>query len=106
MRHLLLEPEVAGGLGERTVMDASVHPPLVSSLHYEITDWLGDDFLESFPCFVVTDRLAEGLVVANLRAFVLRNVDISLTPEARAEFGRDLPRFQWLVVTGQPDAMT
>ena len=33
-----LEPEVAGELAEGTVMDTSVHPPIVTSVHYELAD--------------------------------------------------------------------
>ncbi|MPZ94022.1 MAG: hypothetical protein GEU96_03715 [Propionibacteriales bacterium] len=102
MKHYLLEPEVAGGLGDRTAMDASVHPPRVHALHYEISDWLGDDLMESFPCFVVTDRLAESLGESQFGSFELRDVDVSLTPEAEASLRTtDLPRLRWLRVTGQ-----
>lgn len=43
-----IEPEVAGGLGEETQMDSTVHPPLVKKLHLEFEGWLGDDILETF----------------------------------------------------------
>ena len=35
MKYFYIQPEVAGGLGKNTVMDRSVHPPIVSRLHYE-----------------------------------------------------------------------
>jgi hypothetical protein len=51
-----IEPEVAGELGEGTVMDTSVHPPRVSAVEYVITDWLGDDIIESYPDLTGQDR--------------------------------------------------
>jgi hypothetical protein len=45
-----LAPEVAGHWGPGTVMDASEHPPIAHSLHYEFDGWL-DELLESFPCY-------------------------------------------------------
>ena len=38
----VVEPEVAGALGDRTEMDSSIHPPIVKRLHYEFQGWLGD----------------------------------------------------------------
>jgi hypothetical protein len=35
MKYFYIQPEVAGGLGKNTVMDRSVHPPIVSRLHHE-----------------------------------------------------------------------
>src|SRR5690606_23050654 len=94
-------PEVAGELGPNTDMDASVHPPRVSRLHYEIADWLGDDLLESFPCFVVTERLATELEKAGLDGFTLDDVQVTLSPEAE-ELLEDveIPTFKWLRVDG------
>jgi hypothetical protein len=42
----ILEPEVSGEIGERTVIDSSVHPPIVSYLHFVFMGWLGDDLIE------------------------------------------------------------
>jgi hypothetical protein len=61
MAYHRIEPEVAGELGEGTDMDTSVHPPNVRTLHYEITDWLGDHILESYPVYIVSEQLAEAL---------------------------------------------
>ena len=57
MKYYYLEPEVAGGFGPDTIMDHSVSPPRVKRLHYEFDGWSGDQLLESFPCFIVTERL-------------------------------------------------
>lgn len=101
MAYYTLEPEVAGGLGAGTVMDTTVHPPRVTRLHYEVEDWLGDDLVESFPCFLVSAPLAARLTAAGLGSFALRGVTVTTTPEADEQLGDGaLPEFQWLDVTG------
>lgn len=35
MKHHIIEPEVAGGLGEGTIMSRNTHPPIVTRLHYK-----------------------------------------------------------------------
>lgn len=95
-----IEPEVAGELGEGTVMDTSVHPPRVSAVHYVITDWLGDDIIESFPCYLVTPRLAAALESSQLTGFRIEAAQVTLSEEA-TEFGiTETPEFRWLVITG------
>lgn len=101
-----LAPEVAGELGPDTVMDTSVHPPIVSKLQYRFQGWLGDDLLESFPCYVVTDALGSDLKAADFTGFDLDVVSIVTSEEfdeiEKEHFpGRQLPGFKWLKVTGQ-----
>ena len=62
-----IEPEVAGGLGNETIIDKNYHPPIVKKLHYEFNGWLGDDILESFPCFIVSERLKNEIIKKNLK---------------------------------------
>jgi hypothetical protein len=102
MKHVVLEPEVAGAWGPNTLADTSVHPPLVSRLHYEFDDWLGDELLESFPCFIVTARLGAELERARLTGFVLDDVEISVS-ENFEELDPDatLPPFRWLRISGE-----
>jgi hypothetical protein len=102
MSFTMLQPEVAGGWGPKTVVDVSVHPPRVARLHYEFDGWLGDDLLECFPCFVVSNRLARELERSNLTGFVLGDVDISTTPEFDELYpNRHLPAFSWLKIAGR-----
>ena len=103
MKYFLLQPEVAGGLGENTVMSTTVHPPLVSRLHYEFEGWLGDDLLESFPCHLVTARLRDALVEAGVSGCKFDTVEISKSDEFEEMYpDRELPRFFWLKVDGRP----
>lgn len=104
-RFYLIAPEVAGELGEDTVMDASVHPPVVESLHYVFSDWLGSQLVESFPCYLVTRELGTQLVAAELTGFELAEADIELSEEADELFDVDeFPIFLWLKVHGTPGA--
>src|SRR5262249_4416388 len=54
-------PEVPGELGENTVMDVSVHPPVVTHLHLVFTDWLGDCLVTAFPCFLISEDALQEL---------------------------------------------
>ena len=101
MAFTVLEPEVAGGLGPKTVLDPSVHPPLIKRLHYEFEGWLGDDLVESFPCFVVSERLARELQQSSLAGFVLDDVKVTTSPEFDELHPElRLPKFRWLRITG------
>jgi len=101
MAYHRIEPEVAGELGEGTDMDTSVHPPNVRSLHYEITDWLGDHILESYPVYIVSEQLAEALTRSGLGRFELRDCRVTLSEEAEELLeGSDLPKWRWFVPTG------
>lgn len=100
-KYFLIEPEVAGELGADTVMDTSVHPPRVSELHYELKGWLGDDLLESFPCFVVTDRCRGALEKERFAGCTFVPVKVTASDAFHELYpGRSLPAFHWLKVDG------
>jgi hypothetical protein len=46
MKKYIIEPEVAGQLGNDTILNYSTKPPIIEKLNYEFEDWLGDDFIE------------------------------------------------------------
>lgn len=98
-----IEPEVSGGMGEGTVIDSSVHPPIVTCLHYCFDDWLGDSLIESFPCFLVTAEAASKIEQAKLTGADFKNARIS-TSEVFDELnpGQTLPKFLWLDLYGAP----
>lgn len=102
MRYYLLEPEVAGGFGNNAVIDTTTHPPNVKHLHYELDGWLGDDLLETFPCYIVTDRLRQAISEVAKRGFSFADVEISKSEQFRQFYrDRELPAFSWLKVSGQ-----
>lgn len=98
----LINPEVAGGLGENTVIHRNRVPPRVERLHYEFEDWLGDDLVESYPCFVVTLEMGERLARAELTGFVLRDVEVSTSDTFQELHPGRLPEFRWLDVDVTP----
>lgn len=97
----VLEPEVAGGWGPQTRADTSVHPPIVHVLHHEFEGWLGDDLLETFPCYLVTERLGESLHSAQLTGFNLGPVQVTAS-EAFSQLHPHtaLPSLKWLQISG------
>jgi len=97
-----LEPEVAGELGDGSVLDTSIHPPVVSKLEYRFTGWLGDELLETFPCHIVTEHLGAALLLARLTGFQLDDVNVAVSDEFTEMYpGRRLPNFKWLKISGQ-----
>jgi hypothetical protein len=96
-----LEPEVAGGWGPDTSADTSVHPPVVRRLEYTFDGWLGDELLETFPCFIASERLAESMIAQSLTGFALDEVKVSVSSEfLELHPSVLLPRFRWLRVSG------
>ena len=102
MNYYVVEPEVAGGLGENTAMDRTVHPPIVNKLHYKFDGWLGDLLLESFPCFIAEKCVAQQLKVASLTGFDFSDVEITKSEQFKELYpNRQLPEFVWLKVFGK-----
>ncbi len=100
---LLIQPEVAGGLGENTVMDRRVHPPIVSKLHYEFDGWGGDALLTSFPYFIVTEDAKKKLQSVGLTGMRFDKVEVTTSELFQELFpDRQLPHFVWLKVDGKP----
>jgi hypothetical protein len=102
MRYFFVEPEVAGGWGKNTVFERTPgKPPVVHKLHYHFEGWLGDELLESAPCFIATQALSDLIKKAHLTGAEFDTLEVStaenfqeLTPELQ------LPGFVWLKVHG------
>lgn len=102
MNYFFLEPEVAGELGSGTVLDATVHPPLVSKLNYQFSGWLGDALLESFPCFIISADAADALTKTSCTGLIFSDMETSTTPEFNTMYpDRVLPKFRWLRAQGR-----
>ena len=97
----ILEPEVAGGWGDETEVDTSCHPPKVRKLIYKFEGWLGDELLETFPCFIISQNLANLIKNSCLTGYTLGTVTI-IKSEIFLELYPDieLPHFYWLQVNG------
>ena len=84
----LLEPEVAGGLGKNTVIDQGVRSAPRHEPSYEFDGWLGDELLETFPSFIVTQRLAKRIVDAGLTGLELGAVEVSVSQQFQGALWR------------------
>jgi hypothetical protein len=105
MPEYAIEPEVAGGLGADTEADARQHPPIVNRLHYEFAGWLGDDIVESFPVFIVTDPLARAIKESELSGAEFDEVKVTRNPqfdEFFPDLARSFPEWRWLRPVGKP----
>lgn len=102
MKYFYLEPEVAGELGEHSLIDTSVHPPHVFYLHYEFDGWLGDDLLQSFPCYIITERLKTAFDEVSPSGCIFAFAEVSKSEIFNELYpNRELPEFFWLQVIGR-----
>lgn len=101
MKYFYIEPEVAGGMGKNTVMNRGVHPPIVSKLHYHFDGWLGDQLLESFPCFIASELVKQRIQEARFTGMDFDQVEITVSEQFQELYpNRQLPKFVWLKVEG------
>lgn len=99
-----IEPEVPGQLGDNTVLDTSVHPPIVHKLHFRFYGWLGDDLIECFPVFLVSEKLKDALLKSNLSGFEIAACEIEVDEQLRIlQPGLTIPDFYWLKIPGDAD---
>jgi hypothetical protein len=69
----------------------------VKGLSVVFDGWLGDDLLEIFPSFIVTEKLADAMQEYGLSGFEFRDVRISTSEQFKEIYGeKKLPRFLWL----------
>jgi hypothetical protein len=105
MRYFTIRPEVAGGWGANTI--ATISPGETDVLHaldYEFDDWFGDDLLKATLCYIATERLAANILQAGLSGVVFDEVTISKSGIFEDSYpeGRELPKFLWMKVEGEP----
>jgi hypothetical protein len=93
----VLEPLIAGELGDDTVLDTGSHPPLVRSVEFVLDAPTDEDLIESFPVFLVSEELGSALAAAKLNGFRLDDADVRPSSEYLAVFG-EVPhkRYRWL----------
>lgn len=108
MLFYMLEPEVAGEIGENTVyanfeeVKNNGVQPIISKLHFEFSGWLGDDIIESTPCFLVTEKLKTHIEKNKLIGYEFQNVEITLSDEFIELYpNRELPTFYRLIPKGK-----
>lgn len=103
MKYYVVEPEVAGGFGNRTVIDRSSGKMEIKKLHYQFDGWLGDELLESTPCFIASENLAHEIEREQLTGIRFADVEVTTSDEFKEFFPtRQLPKFIWLKVESRP----
>jgi hypothetical protein len=104
MGFFALEPEVAGGWGKNTTFTRTPGiPVVVHKLQYEFEGWLGDEILETTPCFIVTERLADEIRRRNLSGAEFGEVEVTKSAQFRLFHPeRKLPKFVRLLPGPNP----
>ncbi|OOM06323.1 hypothetical protein [Clostridium saccharobutylicum] len=107
MKLFMLEPEVAGEIGENTIYDNFDDVryrgayPKISHLHFIFSGWLGDCIIESAPCFIVTDELKSKIEKSGLKGYKFEDLEVSLSDEFIEMYpNRDIPQFKRLIPMG------
>lgn len=100
----VVEPEVAGRWGANIVTTRAPGQPVkVNKLHYEFEGWLGDSLVESTPCYVGTEDLAQAITAAELCGVHFDDVEVTKSEQFEELYpGRDLPNFLWFKFDGIP----
>jgi hypothetical protein len=97
----IVEPEVSGGFGEHSVIDRSTGKMIVQKLHYQFDGWLGDELLESAPCYIASERLAHEVQRAQLTGVRFDEVEVTTSDQFKELYpDRQLPKFVWFKVEG------
>jgi hypothetical protein len=96
-----VDPEIAGQIGPGSQLDTSVHPPKVDYLVYAVDNWSGDDIVQTFPCMLVTPRLAKALESAGLSGARATNIGVRVAYDSDSRIPKGMkPDFWRLNVTG------
>ena len=100
--HYVLEPEVSGELGKKTIINTDKWPPVVFHLHFIFKGWMGDDLIECFPVFMITEVLKMNLDKSNLSGFQIENCEVDISDEMKL-LQPDItpPIIFWLKVSGE-----
>jgi hypothetical protein len=100
--YYIMEPEVSGELGPKTIIDVRPFPPVVSGLHFIFKGWLGDDIIECFPIFMTSERLKNKLITSSLSGFSVDKCEIEISEQMKEiQPGTLVPDFFWLKISGQ-----
>lgn len=99
-----IQPEVIVGLGDNTEFVEKAPPfKTVIKLHINLEDWLGDDLMECYPCYIITENLKKLLEDNSFKGFEIQDMSVSLDEnfENNYQQGKPLPEFYQLKITGR-----
>jgi hypothetical protein len=102
MNFLEVNPEVIVGLGEKTIFNQQ-DSQIIESLHIELEDWLGDDLMEIYPCFVITEFLEEGLTKMKFTGYEIVSMITTKNEyfDNNYSLDKNLPLFKWIKINGK-----
>lgn len=103
MKYIKVDPEVIVGMGEHIVIDNSIYPPKVQNLHINVEDWMGDNIMENFPVYIITERLKKGLQATDFKGFKINNLELTIDEYffKNYQLKKEIPKFYWLLVIGK-----
>lgn len=103
MKYIKVDPEVIVGMGEHIVIDNSIYPPKVQNLHINVEDWMGDNIMENFPVYIITERLKKGLQATDFKGFKINNLELTIDEYffENYQLKKEIPKFYWLLVIGK-----
>lgn len=97
-----IAPEVSGGWGRGTVVDTSTSPPNVLHLDYCFDDIPRDCIVTSFPCFIVTRKVAGILSSRGISGISFEEIDTTVSGTFVDLNGTTRPpEFVRLLINGQ-----
>jgi hypothetical protein len=99
-----IQPEVIVGLGDDTeFQEQSVPFSTIVKLHLKLEDWLGDDLMECYPCYIVTEYLKNLLETQSFKGFEFQEIKTTLDDifDNNYQQNKPLPDFHRLLITGQ-----
>jgi hypothetical protein len=101
MKYFNLEAEVAGGFGPHSVTHEAPGELIVHRLHFIFDGWLGDEIVESTPCYLVTEDLANTISARGLTGASFDQAEIGCSDIFKELYpGKSLPAFVWMKVCG------
>lgn len=96
-----LEPEVSGELGQKTVLDSTIHPPKIEKLEFLFKGWLGDCLVACFPVFLIKEETLKILIDNNQTGLSTRLADIKTDyPFDELNPNVVMPKFIWIEING------
>jgi hypothetical protein len=102
-KYFLVEPQVAGGWGERTVATRIPgKPEVIQRLHYEFNGRPSDELLEGIGGgLIATERMAREIEQAGLSGAAFDEVEVTVSEEFAFHYPNlQLPNYVWLKVVG------
>lgn len=102
-KYQAVQPEVVVGLGKRTEF-LEKEPPFktVATLHLLLEDWLGDDLMECYPCYIATEELKTNLENTEFTGFEFVHMIVTIDDNFKENYQLDkpLPNFYQMKIVG------